>query len=250
MREPLGRHAGGHAASALATRLDRQIECEQPGGAELGEQIVREGPVAVALQLWDTWAEDALVIDRESGIFADPEKVRYSTYEGKAVRYRGGLTVPHTPQGHPVIMQAGASERGMEFAARWAEVAFSPHSSEAAMRAYYADLKELMAEKFDRPPGACSILPSVEVVAGASDAEAAEYAAMLDSFVKPESGLGVVEMSLGVSLKDVPLDTPLSRLGTENGKQVDGALHRLKGWEKPGQELTIRDAIMLQATSD
>lgn len=206
--------------------------------------------VEACMQLWDTWAEDALVIDRESGIFAHPDKIRYSTYEGKAVNYRGGLTVPRSAQGHPVIMQAGASERGMEFAARWAEVVFSPHSKESAMRAYYSQLKGLMADKFGRLPNSCSVLPSVEVVAGESDAEAAEYAASIDAFVEPQAGLGVVEMSLGLSLKGVPLDTPLAQLALENGKRVDGAMQRLMGWETAGREVTVRDAIMLQATSD
>ncbi|WFR72585.1 hypothetical protein P9209_00915 [Prescottella defluvii] len=60
----------------------------------------------------------------------------------------------------------------------------------------------------------------------------------------------ILEMSLGVDLKDVPLDTPLSQITADDGKQVDGAAHRLMGWNSDGREPTLRDAAMLQATSD
>ncbi|MDN5913556.1 MAG: NtaA/DmoA family FMN-dependent monooxygenase [Pseudonocardia sp.] len=206
--------------------------------------------VEACMQLWDTWSDDALVIDRESGIFADPDKIRYSAYEGKVVRYAGGLTVPRSAQGRPVIMQAGASARGMEFAARWAEVVFSPHSTGSALRTYYTDLKGLMVDRFGRRPGDCAVLPSVDVVAGESDAEAAEYADSLDVLAEPRAAMKVLEMSLGVELKGVPLDTPLSQIVPDDGKQVHGAAQRLLGWNSEGRESTLRDAAMLQATSD
>lgn len=206
--------------------------------------------VEACLQLWDTWAEDALVIDRESGVFADPERIRYSTYEGKAVRYAGGLTVPRSAQGRPVLMQAGASARGMDFAARWAEVVFSPHSTGSALRDYYTELKGLMVDRYERRPEDCVVLPSVDVVAGSSDAEAAEYAASLDALVEPRAAMKVLEMSLGVELKDVPLDTPLAAIVPDDGKQVHGAVARLLGWNSEGRTFTLRDAALLQCTSD
>ncbi len=75
--------------------------------------------------LWDTWDDDALVLDREGGTFADPTKVRELNYEGEYFRVRGPLTVPRSPQGRPVLMQAGSSGRGRDFAARWAELIFT-----------------------------------------------------------------------------------------------------------------------------
>jgi len=75
--------------------------------------------VEACCALWDCWQEDALVMDKESGFFADPQKVRYADYEGRHVRTRGPLTIPRSPQGRPVLMQAGSSPRGRDFAARW-----------------------------------------------------------------------------------------------------------------------------------
>ena len=75
--------------------------------------------VAACCALWDCWQDDALVMDKESGLFIDPEKVRYADYEGRHVRTRGPLTIPRSPQGRPVLMQAGSSPRGRDFAARW-----------------------------------------------------------------------------------------------------------------------------------
>ena len=75
--------------------------------------------------LWDTWADDAIILDKDKGIFADPNKVRRLEYEGSYVKSRGPLTVPRPPQGHPVVMQAGQSSRGRDFAAKWGEVIFA-----------------------------------------------------------------------------------------------------------------------------
>ena len=92
-------------------------------------------------RLWESWEPDALIVDKESGVFADPSKVHYVDYAGKWIKTRGPLTVPRSPQGHPVIMQAGASDRGRDFAARWSEMIFTLQHSKADMQAFYADIK-------------------------------------------------------------------------------------------------------------
>src|SRR5579875_764713 len=73
---------------------------------------------------WDAWADDSLVVDKRSGLFAHPDKVSRLDYEGRFFRSRGPFTVPRSAQGHPVIIQAGQSGRGRRFAARWAELVF------------------------------------------------------------------------------------------------------------------------------
>ncbi|HVH81605.1 MAG TPA: NtaA/DmoA family FMN-dependent monooxygenase, partial [Stellaceae bacterium] len=97
--------------------------------------------VEACCALWDCWAEDAWVADKESGLFIDPEKVRYADYEGRYVRSRGPMTIPRSPQGRPVLMQAGASPRGRDFAARWAEAIFSTAGSKKDAVAFYGDVK-------------------------------------------------------------------------------------------------------------
>ena len=89
----------------------------------------------VVLGHWDTWEDDAIVFDRESGTFADPDKVHRLDHKGKFFSSRGPFTVPRSQQGHPVIIQAGQSGRGKEFAARWAELLFVIHPSLAAAEA-------------------------------------------------------------------------------------------------------------------
>ena len=74
---------------------------------------------------WDTWADDALIVDKATGRFADPDKVRRLDHKGEHFRSRGPFTVPRSPQGHPVVIQAGQSGRGRRFAARWGELIFT-----------------------------------------------------------------------------------------------------------------------------
>src|SRR3546814_2047561 len=81
--------------------------------------------VEACIALWNSWEVGALKVDRESGIFADPSKVHYVRYDGSKVRTHGALTAPHSPQGRPVFMQAGASDRGLTFAGKWAELIFT-----------------------------------------------------------------------------------------------------------------------------
>jgi alkanesulfonate monooxygenase SsuD/methylene tetrahydromethanopterin reductase-like flavin-dependent oxidoreductase (luciferase family) len=73
---------------------------------------------------WDTWEEESLVVDKESGLFAHPDKVKRLDHKGKFFNSRGPFTVPRSPQGQPVLLQAGQSGRGKAFAARWAELIF------------------------------------------------------------------------------------------------------------------------------
>ena len=101
--------------------------------------------------LWDSWDDDALVLDRETPLFAHPEKVHELNYEGEWFNVRGPLTVPRTPQGRPVLMQAGSSGRGREFAARWAELIFTGDPGIDIARAHYKDQKEKIGEQGRRP---------------------------------------------------------------------------------------------------
>ena len=78
----------------------------------------------VVLGHWDTWEDDAIVIDRATGLFADPAKVHRLDHQGKFFKSRGPFTVPRSPQGHPVIIQAGQSGRGKAFASQWGELIF------------------------------------------------------------------------------------------------------------------------------
>ncbi|MDR3535172.1 MAG: LLM class flavin-dependent oxidoreductase [Acetobacteraceae bacterium] len=149
--------------------------------------------------LWDCWQEDALVLDKAGGRFADPSKVRRADYAGKYVRTRGPLSIPRSPQVRPVFLQAGASPRGRAFAARWAEAIFcSPHAK-ADAQAFYADIKQRMAA-FGRRPEACAVLPSVSIVVGETESVAREKADYLNALADPELVLATNSQMLGVDL--------------------------------------------------
>src|SRR6202790_1193225 len=98
-----------------------------------------------------------MVIDQEREIFAHPDKVHPVHFEGKYFRSRGPLAAPRSPQGYPVICQAGGSARGRTFAARWAETIISSAGSIAAMKEFRADIRA-QAEAFGRDPDHIKVL--------------------------------------------------------------------------------------------
>ena len=118
--------------------------------------------------LWESWEDDAFPRDREAGWFADPDKLHILNHKGPHFSVAGPLNVPRSPQGHPVVVQAGSSEPGRELAAATAEVVFTAHQTLDSAAAFYADVKGRMA-KFGRQPDTLKIMPGVMAVVGASD---------------------------------------------------------------------------------
>ena len=135
--------------------------------------------------LWDAWADDALVLDKSGGVFADPERVRRLDYEGRWFRSRGPLTVPRAPQGFPVIMQAGQSGRGREFAARWAEVVFAVFRDVAGGRAIREDIQS-RAVRYGRERGAVKTVTAAYAVVAETESAAREKLAYAESLARPE----------------------------------------------------------------
>ena len=92
-------------------------------------------------RLWDSWEDDALINDPASGIFADTGKIHTIDHVGKHFRVRGPLNISRSPQGRPVYVQAGSSDDGRAFAARFAEAIFTAHQTLASAQEFYADIK-------------------------------------------------------------------------------------------------------------
>src|SRR6478735_8582957 len=135
--------------------------------------------------LWDTWEDDALVLDRAEGTFADPTKVHELRYDGDYFQVRGPLTVPRSPQGRPVLMQAGSSGRGRDFAARWAELIFTGDPNIDIARSHYKDQKDRIAE-LGRDPETVRMCPMTYTVVGESQAHAEEMEQLfLNDLVHP-----------------------------------------------------------------
>jgi FMN-dependent oxidoreductase (nitrilotriacetate monooxygenase family) len=188
--------------------------------------------------LWNSWEEGALILDRERGIYADPSKVHYVDYAGRWVKSRGPLTTPRSPQGSPVIMQAGSSDRGREFAGRWAEVIFTLQHDKADMQAFYADIKSRVV-RHGRAPGHCAVLPAIDIVLGETESIAQERAAYLNSLVSTPLGVAEISNAIGVDLSGYPLDQPLRDMEiTQGARGVFDVV--LRGSQAQG--LTLGDA--------
>src|SRR3979490_1788717 len=99
----------------------------------------------VVLGQWDSWEDGSLIIDKKSGRFADPPKVKRLGHNGRYFRSRGPFTVPRSPQGHPVIIQAGQSGRGKSFGAQWGELIFAIYPNIEAGKRDYAEFKAEVA---------------------------------------------------------------------------------------------------------
>lgn len=164
--------------------------------------------VSIVKALWDTWDDDAFIHDRQSGLNFDPAKFHVLDHQGKHFKLHGALNIGRTPQGQPVIIQAGASETGRDFAAETAEVVFASDSSVAEGRAFYDDLKGRMA-KFGREPDDLKVLAGLPVVIGSSAQEAEDKYQALQNMIHPEVGRMRLSNDLEVDLSDLPLDEPI-----------------------------------------
>jgi FMN-dependent oxidoreductase (nitrilotriacetate monooxygenase family) len=168
--------------------------------------------------LWNSWDADALVLDKQAGIMSDPAKVHYANYEGRWIKTRGPLSIPRSPQGRPVIMQAGASDRGRDFAARWAEIIFTIQRGETEMRDFYTDIKSRMAAR-GRAPAECAILPAFAVVLGETPSIARERADYLNGLIDPELTLASSSSNLGADLTKLDAGKTLADLQGNQGMQ-------------------------------
>jgi len=163
--------------------------------------------VEVVKGLWDSWDADAFRHDKESGVFFDPAKLHVLSHQGKHFKVKGPLSVARSPQGRPVLVQAGASEAGMEIAAESAEVVYAvPHDLETG-KAYYADLKARVA-RHGRAPEGLKIMPGITPFIGRTEAEAREKYDLLNELVAPELGLSYLYGQMG-DLSAYPLDGPV-----------------------------------------
>ncbi|MFL6172892.1 MAG: LLM class flavin-dependent oxidoreductase [Marmoricola sp.] len=162
----------------------------------------------VVTKLWDSWGEDAYLGDKESGRWADPSRIRQVEHRGKHFKVEGGLNVPRPPQGYPLLVQAGASDAGRAFAARYAEAIFTASQTLEHAQEFYGDLKK-RATAAGRDPDQVIVLPGIVPIIGSTEAEAKALAHELDELRVPEYGLGGLAKVLEVERDELPLDEPL-----------------------------------------
>ncbi|AKQ57013.1 LLM class flavin-dependent oxidoreductase [Bordetella hinzii] len=170
----------------------------------------------VVLGLWDSWEDDAFVRDAASGQYFDPGKVHPLNHRGEHFRVRGPLNVARSPQGRPVVVQAGASPAGRDLAARTAEVIFVAHQTFDEAQAFYRDIKQ-RAQVYGRDPGQIKIMPGIFPVIGRSQEEAEEKFARLQDLIHPVVGVQLLSNMIGADLRGYPVDGPLPELPETNG---------------------------------
>ena len=164
----------------------------------------------VVTKLWDSWEDDALVIDPASGIFADTDRIHSIDHVGKHFRVRGPLNTARSPQGRPVYVQAGSSDDGRAFAARFAEAIFTAHQTLGSAQQFYSDIKS-RAKAFDRKPEHVKILPGISPFIGSTQSEARALQEEFDDLIQPEYSLVQLRRMIGVDLSGHDLDAPFPR---------------------------------------
>ena len=188
--------------------LEAAANFSMEGMGHAGRYVRAQEFLEVATALWDSWEDDVELLDKAAGKRIDAARVHQIDHAGAAFRVQGPLNTPRPPQGWPVLVQAGSSDDGMAFAARWAEAIFTAQQTIEDAQAFYADIKSRVAAA-GRDPDAVKVLPGLSAYVGATEAEALELQAELDDFAVPRTGPVPLRGSNGVDLSSFPLDEPL-----------------------------------------
>lgn len=193
--------------------------------------------------LWDSWDDDAFIRDRQSGQFFDPEKLHRLDHKGEHFQVRGPLNVARPPQGHPVMVQAGASDDGKELAAETADVVFAAQPTIEGARSFYVDLKSRMS-KYGRDPDHLKIMPGLFATVGRTREEAhAKYERLQDA-IHPDVGVSILSNYIGFDLSGYPVDGPLPEI-PDTG--VNASRSELLSGIARRENLTIRQLYLRMA---
>jgi FMN-dependent oxidoreductase (nitrilotriacetate monooxygenase family) len=193
----------------------------------------------VAKALWDSIEDEALLFDKTSGYFADPERVHRINHVGKYFKVRGPLNVPRPPQGYPVIVQAGSSEDGKNLAAQHADLNFALVRTIGEGQRYRRDFDSRLLS-FGREPGDMKVLPGILPIVASSRQEAQEKRDFLETLMPSRVSIDLVSSWCGVDLSVYPIDGPLPPLPdttTYDGQRTN--LERVKEFAK--EKMTIRE---------
>ncbi|ALU62761.1 nitrilotriacetate monooxygenase [Pseudomonas syringae pv. lapsa] len=215
--------SGGRAGWNLVTS-DAAAEAQNFGRAEHVGHAERYSRARefhqVVTGLWDSWADDAFTRDKTSGEYYDPGRLHVLNHQGEHFSVKGPLNVARSPQGQPVVVQAGSSEVGRDLAAQTAEVVFTAQTSLASAQAFYADLKGRLSA-YGRAVDSLKIMPGVFIVVAETEALAKAKFDSFQELVEPRVGVALLGRMLGnFDLSGYPLDGPLPELPlTDSGQR-------------------------------
>jgi FMN-dependent oxidoreductase (nitrilotriacetate monooxygenase family) len=240
--------SGGRAAWNVVTTSNPKV-AQNFGHDEHIEHELRYARaqefVDVVRGLWDCWEDGAIVADKATGQFIDASKVRPLNHKGRFFQVRGPINMARCPQRHPVIIQAGGSPSGLELAARTADVVFSVVQELEPAKAAYADLKGRMA-RYGRAPDEIAVLPGVMPIIGATDAEAREKLAKLQSWITPTNAVTLVASRIGYDVSGHDLDGPVPPPPKSEGSRT---FHSVLYDMARRENMTLRDLYNLTAAA-
>ena len=241
----LDRISGGRAGWNIVTSVGGD-EAANFGYAEVPDhagRYRRAGEfVEVATALWDSWEPGAVVLDAATGIFADPDKVHTVDHVGERFTVRGPLNVPASAQGRPLLVQAGSSESGKDFAGRWAEAVFTAQRSIPEGQDFYRDVKA-RAVAAGRDPDEVKILPGIVPFIAESEAAGRRLEREFTELISPEYALRQLSQMVGLDLTRYPLDAPLPPLPPLEKIQGNKSRYQLVKDLASRESLTIGDLI-------
>jgi FMN-dependent oxidoreductase (nitrilotriacetate monooxygenase family) len=235
----------GRAAWNVVTSLNR-AEAANFGQREHMEHDARydraDEFMEVVLGHWSSWEDDALVLDKTAGRFADPAKVHRLDHDGRYFRSRGPFSVPRSPQGQPVLIQAGQSGRGQAFAAKWADLVFVIfHSLDDGVREYAAFKAAVAAA--GRDPESVRVAPACYVCVGESSTAAEDKRAVVAATARDIDRLVLLSEVLNYDFAQKPIDEPFTdaELAELSFQGFRDRVIRLSGKRNP----TVRDFIAI-----
>ncbi len=162
----------------------------------------------MAQKLWDSWEDDTIVADKSAGVWGDQSKIHPPAHRGEYFSVEGALNIPRSPQGYPLLVQAGSSEDGKRLAAKYAEAVFTAQQTLEEGLAFYADLKARTVAA-GRDPDTIKILPGIVPVIGSTEAEAAAKDRELDEAIVPEYAHRQLANTLRIPVEELDLDKQL-----------------------------------------
>ena len=241
--------SGGRAAWNIVTgsnkddalHFNREVHVPHAERYERAEEFVD-----VVRGIWDSYDDDAFPRDRESGVYMRPDKVHFLNHKGKHFQVRGPSAVPRSPQGHPVLIQAGSSEPGMNISARVADVVFTSQSSLKGAKAFYDNVKS-RCDRYGRSPDDMLVMPGALLFMADTQSEAQEKYDRMNSLIPLRVAMQRLSANLGgVDLSKFDLDAPLPDIPVNNARvsAVESyiAISRREG-------LTLRQMAMRSAAA-
>jgi FMN-dependent oxidoreductase (nitrilotriacetate monooxygenase family) len=237
-----GGRAGWNIVTTAGIEAARNFNLEElPSHAERYARSTEF--VDVSLALWDSWDDTAALGDKERGVWGDEQKVYPPRHVGRHFKVEGALNVPRSPQGYPLLVQAGSSEDGKGLAARYAEAVFTAQQTLEDAQAFYTDLKA-RAAALGRDPASILILPGLVPVIGSTEAEAQALDEELDRLIKPEYARRQLAQTLRVKEQDLDLDAELPKdLPDEDAIEGAKSRYTLVVTLARRERLTVRQLI-------